>query len=118
MELRDLSGSRWELALLLDDGGPTYPTGGSIEFAVSGRVSGSTGCNRFNGPCQIVDGRLLIGRLAVTRGACKGERQAQEQFIVAMLRSHPRLRLDGTDLIIETPDGNQARYRPGVGPLH
>ncbi|MBO9406649.1 META domain-containing protein [Shimia sp. R9_1] len=49
-----------------------------IEFDADGRVSGSSGCNRFTGSYTRTGDRLSFGPLASTRMACSDELNAQE----------------------------------------
>ena len=67
--------------------GPQQPT---ITFAgVKGTVSGSTGCNRFNGTYILEENssRLTFSPLAVTRKMCRGENP--EQAFLSVLRAQP-----------------------------
>lgn len=66
------------------------PTVGETEitFGRDGSISGSTGCNRFNGR-GVMDGETLVieGPLATTRMACPGEALTmQEDRILAALQ--------------------------------
>ena len=51
----------------------------TIDFDASGRVSGSTGCNRFTGAATLEGEALKFGLLATTRRACVPALMDQEQ---------------------------------------
>src|SRR5687768_17499524 len=81
----ELPGTSWTLVDL--DGeeaiGDTPP---SIAFTDDGGVTGTTGCNTFNGEVTIEGSELTFGPLATTRMACADPAVAdQEQaFLVAI----------------------------------
>jgi heat shock protein HslJ len=57
----------------------------TVSFDTSGRVSGSTGCNRFTGSATVEGKALTFGPLANTRRACPPALMDQEkQFLEAM----------------------------------
>ena len=60
--------------------------GAALSLDAEGRLSGSTGCNRFSGQAEVADGILTAGpALAATKMACPGPRAAQETAIFEML---------------------------------
>lgn len=67
-----------------------------ITLAPDGSISGTTGCNRFSGRGEMVDGALVIdGPLAATRMACPGEALTmQEDRILAALRGRLSIGFD------------------------
>ena len=52
-----------------------------------GRVSGSSGCNRFHGEFKVEGNALKVGPLATTRKACDDPVMAQEQQLLRALES-------------------------------
>jgi heat shock protein HslJ len=50
----------------------------------STKMSGSTGCNNFNGGFRFDRGRLTAGPLATTRRACPGALNTQEQKLIKL----------------------------------
>lgn len=75
----------WSILLV----GPTQASGGAtIAFAPDGSVSGSTGCNRFQGQAVFDGAGIVFDKpLAMTRMACPGtEVTRQEDTIVALLQ--------------------------------
>ena len=65
---------------LLIDGQPVPEDAGlSLTLAFDGKVSGTTGCNRFSGSADMDAGVLAFGALVVTEMACmEPERMARE----------------------------------------
>ncbi|MGR3636275.1 MAG: YbaY family lipoprotein [Shimia sp.] len=58
-----------------------------MRFEADGRVSGSSGCNRFTGSVDLSGGGFAFGPLASTRMACPGALSEQEtQFFAALER--------------------------------
>jgi heat shock protein HslJ/membrane-bound inhibitor of C-type lysozyme len=57
----------------------------TIGFDTSGRVSGSTGCNRYTGAATIENEVLRFGQLASTRRACVPALMDQEQKFLRAL---------------------------------
>ena len=67
-----------------------------ITFGTDGSITGTTGCNRFNGQGAMRDGVLVIGEpLATTRMACPGEAlSSQEDRILAALQGRLSVAFD------------------------
>lgn len=81
----ELPGTSWTL-VELDGSEAVGETPPSITFTDEGGVTGSTGCNTFNGEVTIDGAELSFGPLATTRMACLDEgASAQEHaFLLAM----------------------------------
>jgi len=83
--------SLWRLGMVNGE-----PVVGDAEatFGSDGSISGTTGCNRFNGRGEMDDGLLVInGPMATTRMACPGDALTmQEDHILAALQG--RLKVD------------------------
>ncbi|PVE46032.1 hypothetical protein DDE23_17705 [Pararhodobacter aggregans] len=79
----------------------------AILFEEGGRVSGTSGCNRFGGEATQEGSVLTLGPLASTRMACPGALGEQEQAIFSLLGQPLEVVLDlataGVTLI--APDG-------------
>ena len=59
-----------------------------LEFSsTEGRVTGTTGCNRFNGTVKADSRYISFGPLATTRMACMGETGAFEQQFLAEMNT-------------------------------
>ena len=61
----------------------------SAVFGADGTVSGSAGCNNFNGPVSVDGARVSIGPLAATMKMCaaEGVMEQESQFLAAMQNS-------------------------------
>lgn len=97
-----LPGSSWALVEMSDQVlADAIPT---IAFGADGTVSGSTGCNTFNGTYTIDGSAITFGPLATTRMACAADVMAIEDAYLAALDgasswsigSDGQLMLDGT----------------------
>lgn len=55
----------------------------TLDYAVD-KVSGTGGCNRFNGPITIDDDAIQIGPLASTRMFCEGKSDTETQYFTAL----------------------------------
>lgn len=73
----------------------------------SGRVSGNTGCNSFNGPFRYNRTTLTMGPLATTRRACLGRpANVQEQTLLRLLGQRLTTnRLRNGTLVLRNPQG-------------
>ena len=82
-------------AMADDDDGPLAASWVAIELngkPVDGptldyttdKVSGTGGCNRFNGPITIEDDAVQIGPLAATRMMCEGKAEVETQYFAAL----------------------------------
>ena len=83
--LDDPSGQTWQLVEL---DGATLVEGTVIDMTINdGEVSGSTGCNSYNGPATFTDsGEMTLGpQFAMTFMACEEDIMGQEQRYVDAL---------------------------------
>jgi len=78
----------------------------TIAFDDQGRVSGSGGCNQFNGPVAIQESSLTFGPLASTRRACTGALMDQEDRFFAALDAARSYRYDGSFLLLFNEPGD------------
>lgn len=80
----NLSGTNW----LVEDvagRGVVENSQATIRFDEGGRVSGSTGCNLFNGAVTIKANTIKFGQMATTRRACLPSLMDQElRFLKAL----------------------------------
>lgn len=82
-----------------------------VKFA-DGRISGSAGCNRFNGSYEISGNVLTFAGIASTRMMCPEKQMAQESSFLSLL-SGPltkRYTVEGY-LILSDDKGNRATLR-------
>lgn len=84
-----------------------------MRFLTEGsRLTGSTGCNNFNGQFTQDGTGLRVGPLAMTRRACLDqELNVQEQKFAAALEAMTRYTISEGTLTIYSPDGRLARFR-------
>jgi heat shock protein HslJ len=86
------------------------PAVGEATIAFDGaNVSGSTGCNRFNGGYSANANTLTFGALAATAAACTSDAlNAQERTILATLNGTVTYTINGDELRIIYDGGRQA----------
>jgi heat shock protein HslJ len=77
-----------------------------IQFGSDGRVSGSTGCNRFTGTYSQDGSTLTIGTLATTRRACLPEVMRREEQFLEVLSKVRQVEANPFNLFLKAPDGN------------
>jgi heat shock protein HslJ len=82
-----------------------------VRFA-DGRVSGTAGCNRFNGTFDVDSNALTFGPMASTRMMCPEKQMAQEAKFLALLSGKvtKRYSVEG-NLILADDKGNRATLR-------
>lgn len=87
------------------DGRPLDGPPATIAFA-DGRISGSTGCNRFSGSYTVAGDRLVIAPPATTRMACPPPLMARETALLAALTGSLEVRAGGgTELTLVAAAG-------------
>ncbi|MBL8550254.1 MAG: META domain-containing protein [Hyphomonadaceae bacterium] len=103
----DLSATSWRLETL--DGAP--PVDGSsptLAFGTDGRVSGTTGCNRYFGAYSAETG---FGQMGSTRMACPGPLMQQERTFFDIFRGASNVMIDSDNLLVVTgTDGRRAVF--------
>lgn len=100
-----LIGPEWIVSEI--DGEPALAEAApTIAFLPNG-VTGSSGCNRFNGGYEADARSLSFGALATTRMACADDRMQQERAFLTLLSRVASYEAseDGTGLILTTEDG-------------
>jgi heat shock protein HslJ len=120
VDASDLPGSAWT-AVGVNNGrqavvSAEHTEALSLEFGTDGRVSGSSGCNRFTGPYRLDDSDgIVIGPLAGTRKLCPDpEVMALEQEYLAALQAAAHLELSAGHLTLrDTTGATQATFRRG-----
>lgn len=96
----NLAGTEWGFP------GEVGKTARFIQFRPDGKVGGSTGCNRFNGPYNQDGYALTIGTLATTRRACLPDVMKREQQFLVMLEQVRRAEAHHSTLTLRDADGN------------
>ena len=82
-----LENTRWKLVRLGDRAvtvGAGQPEPHLVLSSETGRVSGSSGCNRLMGRYEVEDGSLTFSALATTRMACPGGMDIERRFLAAL----------------------------------
>ncbi|MCA0204273.1 MAG: META domain-containing protein [Proteobacteria bacterium] len=98
------AGTRWTIVAVSGAATVNEP---EIVFEEGGRVSGTSGCNRFGGEGTQAEGILTLGPLASTRMACPGGLGEQEEAIFALLAQPLQVALDlaTAAVTLTAPDG-------------
>lgn len=71
----------------------------------AGRITGSTGCNRYGGLATISSAGFTAGGMMMSKMFCAGAGGANERTFSAALRAATGWRMDGAALLIETGKG-------------
>lgn len=100
----------WRLANMTEADLPTPmlpSTDLTADFA-GGRVSGTGGCNRFNGSYQAKSNQLSIGPLASTFKACEESLMSQESRYLKALQGAQRyeMKAQGLQIFYQTDQGS------------
>ena len=115
-----LEGTEWMLSDHLGPDGALVPVAEEVTATASfseGRVSGTTGCNRFSGTYRVDGSSVSIGWLATTRMACLPPRDAVERAMTAALETTAGYTVTGDALELTNADGATVlRFRAGTGP--
>jgi heat shock protein HslJ len=101
-----LDGTAWVLRKLDGQEGKALPGQATLAFA-SGKVSGSTGCNRFHGTVSEGESAtsLVIGPLITTRMACAEPLMAQEHAFLEKLGQAGVFQFLFGDLVLSGANG-------------
>ncbi|MEI4261386.1 META domain-containing protein [Roseovarius sp. D0-M9] len=80
----------------------------TIQFHENGRISGSTGCNRFMSGYDLTGEGLTLGQMGVTMMACPEALMTQERRVLDALGEVQRFDVDdtGTLRLMGGPEGN------------
>ena len=115
-----LEGPAWRLSDHPGPGGELEPVAEDVIATASfseGRVSGTTGCNRYRGPYRLEGSSLSLGSLAMTRMACIPPRDAVERAMTAALEATAGYAVNGDILELTNADGETVlRFRALAGP--
>ena len=84
----------------------------SLQFA-GGRISGTVGCNRLNGPYEQERNLLRFGAIAMTRMACAGPGGEQERVVSGIMAQQPLTIRFGERMTMRwtAPDGSSIDWR-------
>jgi heat shock protein HslJ len=108
---QELAGTSWQ-AISVNNGRQAMVslisgTELTADFAEDGTVSGSAGCNRYNGPYETEGKQIAIGPLASTMMACIEPEGVSEQeaAYLAALQNAAVYELRGTNLTLRDSEG-------------
>jgi heat shock protein HslJ len=120
--IAELPGTAWRAGGINNGTGglaSTATTGRStLEFSTEGRITGSTGVNRFTGSYSDDGATLTFAEIAVTAATTTetGLQEQEEQYLSALERV-VAWDLDGTSLILRDANGaTLARFTPASEP--
>jgi heat shock protein HslJ len=102
-----LGGSEWKITTL--DGEPIPDTAKvTIQFLEDDRVTGSSGCNRFQGSYSLSGSGLSFGPLMGTKRACPQPQMSVESRFLNLVQQVTSIAVnaDGT-LLLQTSDGKR-----------
>jgi len=71
-------------------------------FTEDGQLSGSSGCNTYNGSYTLEGNAITIGPLATTKMACPDDIMAQEQQFLAALASAAKVSVEAGQPVLRT----------------
>ena len=113
----DLDGTDWMVDRLMVDGDETTPIDGTtmtIAFT-DGMVSGSSGCNNYQGNYEVDGDGLILGPLAATQRFCDDPPGVSDQELVflGLLGAVDSFSIEGDELVLKA-DGTASIV---VGPL-
>jgi heat shock protein HslJ len=83
-----LDGTRWTLETVITGETASHSmAAGKVHLTIAGeRVTGSTGCNDFQGTVSHTGDKLTFGELGTTRRACTGDAATLEKTVLDALR--------------------------------
>ncbi|KRC82154.1 META domain-containing protein [Sphingomonas sp. Root241] len=79
------------------------------------KMSGSTGCNNFNGGFRFERGRLTAGPLATTRRACPGALNTQEQKLIRLFGQRLSVSRNRNGKLVMTARGGETVVLAPIG---
>jgi heat shock protein HslJ len=104
---RALDGTKWTLTTVVTGDSATHQAGfEQARMTLDGeRVTGSTGCNDFQGTVARSPGKLTFGELATTRRACAGDAAELETTLLNALKGDVSYEIDSSTLKLRTSAG-------------
>ncbi|MGW6199345.1 META domain-containing protein [Kribbella sp. NPDC055110] len=95
-----LDGTKWKLTSVVTGQSASYQAGfDKVWLTLNGeRVTGSTGCNEFQGMVARATGKLTFGEMATTRRACSGEAATVESLVLKGLKGDLTYQIDASTL--------------------
>ena len=111
----DLEDRTWVAEEMNIDGTLTAPKDGVVSYAVfsDGTVTGSAGCNNYNGGYETDGASITIGPLVSTLMFCDGAMD-QETAYLALLGSADSYEVSGDQLTLSKGDTALIKYTAGT----
>ena len=113
-----LEGTRWVMTAYAVDGSTQDALSDTTVDAMfaDGTVSGTGGCNQYNGSYELDGDKLSVGPLAGTMMACEQAIMDQETAYMAALQSASSYEIDGNMLTIkDSPGAAVLEFQAGEG---
>jgi heat shock protein HslJ len=104
-----LDGTKWTLETVIRGATASHSAGAEqAHLTISGeRVTGSTGCNDFQGVVAHTGNKLTFGELAITNPhPCPTTADAVQKSVLAALNGEVTYTIDANRLQLRRPDGN------------
>lgn len=105
-----LLGTTWQIEDI-DEAGIVDRSMITLQFPETGRVAGSTGCNRYFGSVSIDGERLSFSQLGSTRRACAPAIAAQEQRFLEAVQAVARYRIETPEILILLDEAGDERLK-------
>jgi heat shock protein HslJ len=105
----------WIVQEMSADGAMTAPVPEAPPYALfeDGVISGSTGCNNYNGGYETDGGSMTIGPLAATRMFCEATADQEIAYFV-LLNQVDSYKVSGNDLTLSSGDTVLIKYSEGT----
>ncbi|MFI5711756.1 META domain-containing protein [Kribbella sp. NPDC051620] len=102
-----LDGTTWKLETVVDGDTEWHLVGAEkAHLTISGeRITGSTGCNDFEGVVARAAGKLTLGEMAVTAAGCTGDAAKLEQGVLSALHGELTYTIEADRLQLRAADG-------------
>jgi heat shock protein HslJ len=102
-----LDGTKWKLTSVVSGQSASFQAGfEKVWLTLNGeRVTGSTGCNEFQGVVARATGKVTFGELATTRRACAGDAATVESLVLKGLKGELTYQIDGSKLQLRSAAG-------------
>ncbi len=102
-----LDSTKWQLTTVVSGQAASHQAGfEKVWLTLNGeRVTGSTGCNEFQGVVARATGKVTFGELATTRKACAGDAATVESLVLKGLKGDLTYQIDGSTLQLRSATG-------------
>jgi len=105
---KPLDGTKWSLETVVSGQTASHSEGSERAYlTISGeRITGSSGCNTFQGLVARTGDKLTIGELSVTLKGCTGDIAKLEQSVLGVLKGELTFSIEANRLKLRAADGN------------